>query len=117
MAVGPTRLARAMRSVADAWPADPFRPNLQLKQLFRHLADHPNLNAGAVHAAIALRQGVMAKKVRNYHIRSNVKIEPELYIFLFPPAIGSSISQYPLSQKIMRPASRPYHYERLVEAF
>jgi hypothetical protein len=54
------RLAR----IADAWPADPFRPNMQLKSFLQSLAEHPNLSPAAVDAARALEGNAAMLKVR-----------------------------------------------------
>ncbi|KAH9960280.1 hypothetical protein BC827DRAFT_1133322 [Russula dissimulans] len=52
-------LARAhqrLRHIAAEWPADPLRPNLQLKTFLAALADHPALSATAVAVTDALAQ-------------------------------------------------------------
>jgi hypothetical protein len=54
------RLAR----IADAWPADPFRPNMQLKSFLQSLAEHPHLSPAAVDAARALESNAAMLKVR-----------------------------------------------------
>jgi hypothetical protein len=82
---------------------DPFRPNLQLKNFLEFLADHPNLTPKAVQAAAALQENAVQKNVCEFTMH----------------AITSewSFSQYRLSEKTLHPASRPHHYDRLVEAF
>jgi len=75
-----------LQRVAAKWPADPFRPNLQLRNLFESLANHPNLTAQAVTAARALQDDHFLRK-------------------------------YPLSDRILQPASMPQYYTRLVEGY
>ncbi|PCH43015.1 hypothetical protein WOLCODRAFT_73673 [Wolfiporia cocos MD-104 SS10] len=57
-----TKTAQQLRTIAAFWPGDPFRPNLQLKNLLDALADHPNLSAQAVKAARALQTNEFQKK-------------------------------------------------------
>ncbi|KAI0297009.1 hypothetical protein B0F90DRAFT_1811208 [Multifurca ochricompacta] len=44
-----------LRHIAAEWPADPLRPNLQLKTFLSALSDHPALSARAVAATNALQ--------------------------------------------------------------
>jgi hypothetical protein len=60
-------------SIAAGWPADPFRPNLQLKTLLSSLSSHPNLTTEAVEAARAIKNDAFQKRVgRNFWNTSNV---------------------------------------------
>ncbi|KAF8904786.1 hypothetical protein CPB84DRAFT_1677228 [Gymnopilus junonius] len=80
------QLSTKLATIAGTWTKDPFRPNLQLQNFLKSLANHPKLTPQAVEATRALRDNVMQKK-------------------------------YPLSQKMLRPASSPLYYERLVTGF
>ncbi|KAG8215221.1 hypothetical protein J3R82DRAFT_8764 [Butyriboletus roseoflavus] len=46
--------ASNLKSIAAAWPADPFRPNMQLKTFFESLATHPRLSPAVVQSARVL---------------------------------------------------------------
>ena len=51
--------AQKLRTTAAAWPTDPFRPNMQLKNFLESLATHPRLTPNAVHSArVLLDNGV-----------------------------------------------------------
>lgn len=52
-----------LRRIAAEWPADPLRPNLQLKTFFAALADHPALSARAVAATRALHKNRVSDRV------------------------------------------------------
>ncbi|KAF9480616.1 hypothetical protein BDN70DRAFT_877306 [Pholiota conissans] len=80
------QLSTRLLAMAETWPKDPFRPNLQLGTFLKSLAAHPRLTPQAVEATRALRDNDMYEK-------------------------------YPLSQKMLKPASSPHHYERLVEGW
>ena len=98
------QLSRKLSSIAESWVKDPFRPNIQLHTFLKSLAAHPRLTPQAVDAACALRNNQFKKKVPGQPLRVNLVIDLLHY-------------QYPLSQRILRPASTPLHYERLVEGF
>jgi len=53
-----------LQKLAAQWPADPFRPHLQLKTFFESLSHHPNLTDGAVIATRSLLQNDTRHKVR-----------------------------------------------------
>lgn len=53
-----------LQRLAAQWPADPFRPHLQLKTFLESLSHHPNLTAGAVSATRSLLQNDLRHKVR-----------------------------------------------------
>jgi hypothetical protein len=55
-----------LRHIAADWPADPLRPNLQLKTFLAALADHPALSARAVAATSALYKNRVLDRVRHY---------------------------------------------------
>jgi hypothetical protein len=57
------QLSRRLNSIAESWINDPFRPNLQLQTFLKSLAAHPRLTPQAVHAACALRDNQLQKKV------------------------------------------------------
>ena len=52
-----------LRKIAARWPADPFRPNVQLKTLLTSLAEHPYLTSSAVRATQALQRDEFKHKV------------------------------------------------------
>jgi hypothetical protein len=55
-----------LRQIAAEWPADPLRPNLQLKTFFAALADHPALSTRAVAATRALHQNQISDRVSSF---------------------------------------------------
>lgn len=59
------KLPQKLSSIAATWPKDPFRPNLQLKNFFQSLSNHPNLTPKAVDAVAELKGNVIMKKVRS----------------------------------------------------
>jgi hypothetical protein len=67
MSAAPTtkQLATRLSQIAHKWPADPFRPNMQLKSFLESLSEHPNLTPAAVDAAQALEDNAAMKKVRS----------------------------------------------------
>ncbi|KAH8114878.1 hypothetical protein DFH11DRAFT_1688601 [Phellopilus nigrolimitatus] len=81
-----SKLSKQLKSVAQSWPPDPFRPNMQLHTFLLSLSAHPHLTPAAVRTAQALRNNELQKK-------------------------------YPLSEKMLKPTSRPLHYNQIVEGF
>lgn len=59
----PFSMSMKLKSIAAAWPTDPFRPNLQLKNFLDALAAHPRLTPGAVRSAKALLDDDVRHKV------------------------------------------------------
>ena len=57
------KLSSQLRTIAQTWPMDPFRPNMQLQTFFISLADHPKLTPAAVRAVQALRRNEVTQKV------------------------------------------------------
>ncbi|KAH8101330.1 hypothetical protein BXZ70DRAFT_1064382 [Cristinia sonorae] len=57
-----SKLSTQLHRIAAQWPADPFRPHIQLKSFLEALADHPNLTPEAVRAAEALRSNAIQRK-------------------------------------------------------
>ena len=57
-----------LRRIAAEWPADPLRPNLQLKTFLAALADHPALSARAVAATRALHKNRISDRVSGLSI-------------------------------------------------
>ena len=57
-----------LQKLAAQWPADPFRPHLQLKTFLESLSHHPNLTNEAVIATRSLLQDDMRHKVRRFPI-------------------------------------------------
>jgi hypothetical protein len=55
-----------LRHIAAEWPADPLRPNLQLKTFLSALADHPALSKRAVAATSALQKNKVSSLVCEY---------------------------------------------------
>jgi hypothetical protein len=56
--------AKQLRAIAERWPGDPLRPNIQLKTFTSSLADHPKLTENAVRNMENLQNNVLKKKVR-----------------------------------------------------
>lgn len=100
----PSMAASKLRTIAAAWPTDPFRPNMQLKKLLESLSEHPRLTPDAVQSARALLENGVQRRVSISSLCAVlVVLEPCL--------------QYPLSKKTLEPASMPKHYERLVQGY
>ncbi|KAK7676063.1 hypothetical protein QCA50_020987 [Cerrena zonata] len=59
-----TKLSQQLHRIAAQWPADPFRPHLQLKSFLDSLADHPQLTPQAVKAAHALLNNDVQRKYK-----------------------------------------------------
>ena len=57
-------VGNSLRKLAAQWPADPFRPHLQLKTFLESLSRHPNLTEEAVIATRSLLQNDLRHKVR-----------------------------------------------------
>ena len=57
-----------LRHIAAEWPADPLRPNLQLKTFLVALADHPALSERAVAATSALHQNHVQSRVSDLYL-------------------------------------------------
>ena len=57
------KLSQKLITISASWSADPFRPNLQLKEFLKSLSSHPNLTHQAVNAAQSLRENDVQKKV------------------------------------------------------
>jgi hypothetical protein len=64
------KLSQKLGNIAAAWPSDPFRPNLQLKNFLQSLSRHPNLTSQAVNAARALKDNEIQQKVRKTNSES-----------------------------------------------
>ena len=62
-----------LQKLAAQWPADPFRPHLQLKTFLESLSHHPGLTDGAVVATRSLLQNEPRHKVRRCPIHWNCK--------------------------------------------
>lgn len=60
-----------LQKLAGQWPADPFRPHLQLKTFLESLSHHPNLTNEAVIATRSLLQNDLRHNVRRFPIRRN----------------------------------------------
>lgn len=58
-----SQLAKQLKSIAQSWPQDPFRPNMQLQNFFLSLSSHPKLTPNAIRAVQALRNNELSKKV------------------------------------------------------
>jgi hypothetical protein len=97
-----TKLSSQLQRISAQWPADPFRPHLQLKTFLDSLSQHPNLTPGAVEAAQSLQNNVLYNKVCDGVLIARSAHSP---------------NQYKLGKRMMKPASAPLHYDRLAEAF
>lgn len=60
-----------LQKLAAQWPADPFRPHLQLKTFLESLSYHPNLTDEAVTATRSLVQDDLRRKVRRFPVYRN----------------------------------------------
>ncbi|KZP30050.1 hypothetical protein FIBSPDRAFT_1038415 [Athelia psychrophila] len=60
----PSNLSQKLSTLAGAWPQDPLRPNLQLKNFLKSLSTHPNLTPKAVEAAQDLQRDAALKKYK-----------------------------------------------------
>ena len=75
-----------LQKLATQWPADPFRPHLQLKTFLESLSHHPNLTDEAVTATRSLLQNDLRHKVRR------CLGVPGVLVFTSPPTLAHSIS-------------------------
>ncbi|CDO70396.1 hypothetical protein BN946_scf184999.g36 [Trametes cinnabarina] len=64
-----------MQRIAANWPADPFRPTVQLKTFMESLAEHPNLTPAAVRASEAIQNDVFKQK----YMLSQRMLQPASY--------------------------------------
>ena len=71
-----------LQKLAAQWPADPFRPHLQLKTFLESLSRHPGLTDGAVVATRSLLQNDLRHKVRRCPIHWNRKLR---VLMVMPP--------------------------------
>ena len=63
MAGSTAKLSAHIKTIAQSWPADPFRPNMQLQNFLLSLSTHPRLTPQAVRATQALKANELQKKV------------------------------------------------------
>lgn len=73
--------AQKLRSVAAAWPADPFRPNMQLKTLLDSLSTHPRLSPDVVQSARVLLENGVQHRVSASSLMHSV---PSQAVFAVP---------------------------------
>jgi hypothetical protein len=99
-----SKYAQQLRTIAAAWPTDPFRPNMQLNQFLASLATHPRLTPDAVRSASVLLENGVQHRVSAFESYQRLRF-------------SSRVLQYPLSKKTLEPASMPRHYERLVQGY
>ena len=98
-----SKYAQKLKAIVAAWPTDPFRPNMQLKDFLQSLAAHPRLTPEAVRSARALLENGVQHKV--------------IALSLVLAFRSHTALQYPLSKKTLEPTSMPKHYERLVQGY
>lgn len=58
-----SKYTQKLRTIAAAWPTDPFRPNVQLKVFLESLSTHPRLSPEAVRSARVLSEDGVQHKV------------------------------------------------------
>ena len=58
-----SQLGKQLKSIAQTWPQDPFRPNMQLQNFLLSLSKHSKLTHNSVRAVQALRNNELSKKV------------------------------------------------------
>ncbi|KAG9311083.1 hypothetical protein JVU11DRAFT_8990 [Chiua virens] len=64
--------AQKLKTIAAAWPTDPFRPNMQLKTFLASLTTHPRLTSDAAQSARVL----LENGVQNKYTLSKKTLEP-----------------------------------------
>ncbi|OSD03681.1 hypothetical protein PYCCODRAFT_1466603 [Trametes coccinea BRFM310] len=70
-----TAVRQQMQRIAAQWPADPFRPTVQLKTFMESLAEHPNLTPAAVRAS----QAIQNNEFMNKYALSQKMLHPPSY--------------------------------------
>ncbi|KAH0833970.1 hypothetical protein J3R83DRAFT_11188 [Lanmaoa asiatica] len=93
-----SKYAQKLRTIAAAWPTDPFRPNMQLKNFLESLSTHPRLSPDAVQSARVLLENGVQHRVRAPSVR---------WLVQSVVSQKAGVLQYPLSKKTLEPASMP----------
>ncbi|KAI3628283.1 ARG8 [Malassezia furfur] len=87
---------RALLKLAQTWPKDPLRPNLDFGEAIRRATEAEMPSASQAKASLAeLRKSLAALE----RIRSS-----------------ESLREYPTPRNVLHPASTPTYYSQLVEA-
>lgn len=76
-----------LHKLAAQWPADPFRPHLQLKTFLESLSRHPNITDEAVAATRSLLQNDLRHKV----CRCSPFTGCKLRVLMVMPPFSSSV--------------------------
>ncbi|CAO3702173.1 hypothetical protein G6F56_008820 [Rhizopus delemar] len=87
-------LYRSFLKVVEKWPVDKVRPNRDLKQIITTRVEESFRNENTVDIAQAEKQLFALEKMLNNEFKN----------------------KYPLSEKILVPASNPNYYSKLVSA-
>lgn len=95
-----------LRQIAADWPADPLRPNLQLKTFLSALADHPALTANAVAATNALQRNQVSRRVSGLSfddfVTAKIKLNHHLLEILGPTSTNGVATR--INAATLRPA-------------
>lgn len=104
-----------LRLIAD-WPADRVRPNRDMKQVLTARVQEMfrQKDNGQVDVEQARKQLDALERLLSNEFKEKVrKLDVETYINI-PSILNTHCMQYPLSDKIVSPASNPNYYSRLV---
>ncbi|KAI9280738.1 hypothetical protein BY458DRAFT_500222 [Sporodiniella umbellata] len=87
-------LYRSFLKVVERWPVDKVRPNRDLKQIITTRVEESFRNQNSVDISQAQKQLLALEKMVDNEFKN----------------------KYPLSEKILNPASNPNYYSKLVSA-
>ena len=73
-----------LQKLAAQWPADPFRPHLQLKTFLESLSRHPGITDEAVAATRSLLQNDLRHKV--CRCPNSLDLKPHVLMVTPPPS-------------------------------
>ena len=95
---------RALLKLAQTWPKDPLRPNLDFGEAIRRATEAEMPSASQAKASLAeLRKSLAAlERIRSSESLREVR--------------RSRLTQYPTPRNVLHPAPTPTYYSQLVEA-
>lgn len=95
---------KALLKLAQTWPKDPLRPNLDFGEAIRRATEAEMPSASQAKASLAeLRKSLASlERIRSSESLREVRRPP--------------LTQYPTPRNVLHPASTPTYYSQLVEA-
>jgi hypothetical protein len=107
-------LYRSYMRIVREWPSDKVRPNRGMKQILEKRveetfrASNPeSINMEKARKELDALESLLDNKFKDKVIRS---------LRYYSSSLNSFISQYPISDKILTPASNPNYYSKLVSS-